>query len=156
MLIWKTPQEMSVPAPVKQGFNWDAWYAKNKKRLSEKRAKRYQEDAAYREAALARSRQQRQAKKAEAGPVVNDPHTVSFTEAADDLGVTVWVLREWRRKNYFPEPHRRDGRLWFSPAQVVALRQLRQFFDLHGARVTEALKPQLESVIGLTYANWIA
>ena len=56
-------------------------------------------------------------------PVSTDPHTVSFIEAADDVGVTVWVLREWRRKNYFPEPHRRDGRLWFTPSQVQLLRR---------------------------------
>ena len=103
---------------MKAGFNWDAWYAKNKQRLSEKRAKRYREDAAYRAAALERSRQQREKKKPE--PVSTDPHTVSFMDAADDLGVTVWVLREWRRKNYFPEPHRRDGRLWFTSVTGAA------------------------------------
>ena len=153
MLIWKTTQTTEVPGPVKQhGFNWDAWYAKNKTRLSEKRAKRYREDAAYRAAALERSRQQREQKKPE--PVSTDPHTVAFTEAADDVGVTVWVLREWRRKNYFPEPHRRDGRLWFTPSQVQLLRKLGQFFVQYGARVTESLKPKLENVVSLTYANW--
>ena len=87
-------------------------------------------------------------------PSVTDSHTVAFTEAADDVGVTVWVLREWRRKNYFPEPHRRDGRLWFTSSQVQLLRKLGQFFVQHGARVTASLKPQLENVVSLTYANW--
>jgi hypothetical protein len=58
-LIWKTRVESVVPGPSKQGFSWDVWYAVNKSRLSEKRARRYREDAAYRAAALERSRQQR-------------------------------------------------------------------------------------------------
>jgi len=152
-LIFKQYTEVPVPGPVKQqGFNWDAWYAKNKARLSEKRAKRYREDPAYREAALERSRSQREQKKSV--PAITDQYTVSFTEAADDLGVTVWVLREWRRKNYFPEPFHRDGRLWFSQGQVQWLHRLRQFFIQRGARVTDAIRPELESLTSLVYANW--
>jgi predicted alpha-1,6-mannanase (GH76 family) len=148
-LIFK-PSTVEVPEPAKSGFNWDDWYQKNKTRLSEKRAKRYREDAAYRAAALKRSRAQRSVKK----EPVTDKHTVSFNDAAQDLNVTVWVLREWRRKNYFPEPHRRDGRLWFSPYQVELLRKVGQFFDQYGARLSEARRPELESLVSLTYANW--
>jgi hypothetical protein len=101
-LIWT--KETPVSGVAQSGFSWDAWYAKNKSRLSEKRAKRYKEDAAYREAAKLRSRLQRETKKA---PVATE-YTVSFNDAAQQLGITVWLLREWRRKNYFPEPHRRD------------------------------------------------
>lgn len=151
MLIWRVPETPAVQ-PVKPGFNWDAWYAKNKQRLSEKRAKRYREDPSYRAAALERSRQQREQKKPE--PTTLDLHSVSFTDAAQAVGVTVWVLREWRRKSYFPEPHRRDGRLWFSVAQVQQLRQLRQFFETHGARLADAAKPKLEDLIALVFANW--
>jgi hypothetical protein len=152
MLIWKMPTIPEAPHPVKPGFNWDHWYAKNKQRLSEKRAKRYQEDPIYRAAALERSRQQRELKKVV--PPITDGYTVAFTDAATTLGVTVWVLREWRRKSYFPEPHRRDGRLWFSDAQVQTLQALRSFFDTHGIRMTENLKPALEDVVRLIYANW--
>lgn len=152
MLIWKVPETQPVMPPVKPKFNWDAWYAKNKQRLSEKRAKRYDEDPAYRAAALERSRRQREQKKPE--PTTLNLHSVSFTDAAQAVGVTVWVLREWRRKSYFPEPHRRDGRLWFSQPQVQQLRQLRQFFETHGARLTEATKPKLEDMVALVFANW--
>jgi hypothetical protein len=151
MLIWKayTPASTGMP-PEKPGFSWDAWYQKNKARLSEKRAKRYREDASYRAAALERSRLQREANRTE----VTTPHTVSFMDAATEIGVTVWVLREWRRKNYFPEPLRRDGRLWFTPTQVDLLRGLREFFDTHGTRVTNALRPKLEDTTSLIYSNW--
>jgi hypothetical protein len=146
-LIWR---DETAPTVASQGFSWDAWYAKNKERLSEKRAKRYKEDIAYREAAKLRSRLQRETKKVSAP----GPHTVSFTEAAQDLGVTVWVLREWRRKNYFPEPHHRDGRLWFTPAQVHALKYLNDYFAQHGSRVTESTRSGLDDLVSLVYSNW--
>ena len=147
-LIFKQMDTPVVPGPVK--FSWETWYAKNKTRLSAKRAKRYREDAAYREAALARSRQ----RKKKAPSVSTDPHSVSFADAAQTLGVTVWVLREWRRKNYFPEPQKRDGRLWFTPLQVQWLRTLQEFFVQHGSRVTNETRPKLEQVTNLVYANW--
>lgn len=154
MLIWKT-MEPDVEAikkswgPTKQGFSWDAWYAKNRARLSEKRARRYREDASYREAALERSRHQRESKKS----TVTGPFTIPFGEAAEMLGITLWVLREWRRKNYYPEPLRREGRLWFSEPQVQLLRHLGQFFA-HHARVGEANRDELYNLVSLTYANW--
>lgn len=137
-------------APLKQGFDWDAWYEKNKTRLSAKRALRYKTDTLYREAALRRSRAQRTLKQI----TVTDGHTVAFNEMANHLGITVWVLREWRRKNYFPEPEHRDGRLWFRPEQAQLLRRLQGFFSIHGVRVSESLKSKLEDVVRLVYANW--
>lgn len=151
MLIFHKAHSEPVMPPAKPGFNWDVWYQKNKTRLSEKRAKRYSEDAAYRTAALERSRLQREKKKPEP---VSDPHTVSFLDAAAEVGVTVWVLREWRKKSYFPEPHRRDGRLWFTPSQVHLLQQIGHFFAQHGPRLTTSLRPALENLVSLTYANW--
>jgi hypothetical protein len=148
MLIFHKTEE----SPQSKKFSWDAWYAENRARLSSKRAKRYREDPAYRSAALARSRQQRENKKQET--VIVDGPTISFSDAAQALNITVWVLREWRRKNYFPEPFRRDGRLWFSHEQVELLKKLQLFFFEHGGRVTESKKPALEGVIGLVYANW--
>ena len=150
-LIWKAQVVEPSAPPVKPGFNWDAWYAKNKARLSEKRARRYREDSAYREAALERSRQQRESKKVP----VTSIYTVSFNDAAQELGVTVWVLREWRRKNYFPEPQHRDGRLWFSPDQVQLLQRVKQFFLQHGARLAEANRGALEDLTGFVYSNWL-
>jgi len=139
-----------APASLEPGFSWDAWYEANKDRLSEKRAKRYREDPEYRAKALARSRQQRETKK----QPVTDGHTLSFNDMATTLGITVWVLREWRRKNYFPEPYRREGRLWFKPEQTALLQTLQTFFQTHGIRVGEAKRSALENVVQLVYANW--
>jgi len=136
--------------PEKHGFSWDQWYAQNKERLAEKRAKRYAEDSAYREAALKRSREQRKKTKLP----VEDEYTVSFTEMARLLSITVWVLREWRRKSYFPEPYHRDGRLWFKPEHEGLLISLREYFDTNGVRVTDATRKGLEDVVSLVYSNW--
>lgn len=150
-LIFLRSEVEAAPEVVRARFSWDDWYAKNKQRLSEKRAKRYAEDAGYREAALKRSRAQRK-KKVVTFPA--DGYTVSFAHMADQLGVTTWVLREWRRKNYFPEPRHRDHRLWFTPDQAMLLRRLKTFFDDHGVRVSESKREALTSVTALVYANW--
>lgn len=139
-----------ISVKKQSGFNWDEWYAQNKGRLSEKRAKRYRDDPDYRQAALKRSENQRLGKKTP----VTDGHTIAFADAANQLGITVWVLREWRKKDYFPEPFRRDGRLWFSHGQVDLLQRIQQFFLDHGVRVNEAKRNQLQNVVSLTYANW--
>lgn len=44
-------------------FSFKSWYIKNRARLNEKKAKRYREDSAYREAILTRSKAQRELRK---------------------------------------------------------------------------------------------
>lgn len=139
------------PESAKPGkFSWDQWYQENKARLSEKRAKRYREDPDYRAAALRRSSRQRK-KKPES---ITDGHTIAFRDMAEALGVTVCVLREWRRKNYFPEPYHREGRLWFTPHQQNLLQKLGKFFNTHGVRIGPSQRPALEERIALLYSNW--
>ena len=146
-------KEPDAPPPKSDGFSWDQWYAENKARLSVKRAKRYREDKEYREAALRRGRQQRK-KKTSPDDAQGAAYTVAFNEMARKLGITVWVLREWRRKDYFPEPYHRDGRLWFKPEQFYLLGQLLAFFEAHGSRVGEAKRKALEETVTLVYSNW--
>jgi hypothetical protein len=152
-LIWASAT--AAPAalldtPSSGAFSWDAWYAKNKQRLAAKRAKRYAEDPAYREAALRRSREQRHKDKT---PVL-DGTTIAFKDMAQALGVTTWVLREWRRKNYFPEPVNRDGRLWFHPDQRLLLQGLVSFFGEHGSRLDAGSQRDLDLYVSTIFANW--
>lgn len=140
-----------APTIQKSGFDYSDWYQKNKKNLLKKRKSRYENDKEYREAALRRSKEQRDRKRQQKE---NYLHNVPFTDAAQQLGVTVWVLREWRSKNYFPEPKKRSGRLWFQPSQVELLERIRVFFEEHGVRVTEAKRSALEDVINFVYSNW--
>ena len=132
------------------GFDYATWYQENRTRLSEKKAKRYKEDKKYREAALTRSRSQRKTKT----PTPANGYTVTFQDMATTLDVTVWVLREWRRKDYFPEPQRRDGRLWFKPEQVALLNMLKTFFKYTGVRVAAAHRQELNNTVDLIAANW--
>jgi hypothetical protein len=131
-------------------FSWSKWYRDNKERLSEKKAHRYQTDEAYRNAAIARSRARRKTPVTE----ITDGHTVSFSGAAKELGLTPRKLHAWRKQNLFPEPFQRDNRLWFTPDQVNQLKKLQAFFDAHGDTLTDVKKSALEDVTNLIYANW--
>src|SRR5271157_4248980 len=86
------------------------WYQDHKKELSDKRKKLYAEDAAYRNARKEASKAQngRNRVAAPAG------YSIALEVAAEQVGITVWAMREWRRKNYFPEPLHHAGRLWFT------------------------------------------
>lgn len=139
-------------APKGGSFQYDKWYEDNKQTLLSKRAERYKNDPTYREAAIRRAKAQRERQKEKAVPA--DGATLMLSEVADQLGVSIWVLREWRRKNFFPEPVFRSNRLWFKPQQVAVLSTLKTFFDTHGARAPLSLQTELEATISMVYANW--
>lgn len=132
------------------GFNFNTWYDKNKQRLSQKKAERYKNDPAYRKACLEASRRQREGK----GEQVKDEYSLSFNVLAEQLGVSQWTLREWRRKGYFPEPKFRNGRMWFTTGQKDLLSKLRDFFSANGGRVTSSKRGEMEELTNLVYANW--
>jgi hypothetical protein len=132
------------------GFAYKKWYDDNKQKLLDKRKKRYHEDATFREKQLDRSRKQREAKT----EPVKDGYVVPFSTAADHIGVTIWTLREWRKKDYFPEPKHRNRRLWFTDNQVLWLEKLQHFFIENGFRVSERKLKPLQELVGLIYANW--
>jgi hypothetical protein len=140
------------PAKVENGFNYSNWYQKNKKALSEKRAKKYATNAQFRNAALERSRNQRE--KTVKVVVNTEGFDVSLSQAANQLGISIWVLREWRKKSYFPEPRFQAGKLWFKDYQVSLLSRLKDFFSTHGVRTSAVDRNDLNDLISLTYANW--
>lgn len=157
MLSMNQSTEVAPPAGAKAPkdqpkgkFSYKAWYQANKTRLSQKKAKLYAEDASYREAQLERSNKNR---KKPAAPDLG-PYTVAFKDAADQLGVTIWQLREWRRKDYFPEPKMIGNRMYLTPEQVGWLGQLGQFFHVNGPRASVTAKEELSNLIALVYANW--
>ena len=127
------------------------WYSKNKEELAEKRAKQYREDPAYREKVLQRSREYRANNRTETTPEGYEQHMAG---AAEVIGVTVWTLREWRKKNYFPEPFEFKGKLWFTGNQLHLLTSLRQFFDEHGVRTAAHNRGALDLLTQVIYANW--
>jgi hypothetical protein len=139
----------TIVRPKSSKFDWSKWYEKNKLRLSEKRKKRYQEDEAYKNSIKERSKTQR--KRVEDTEKV---FIVTFKEASEQLQVSMWSLREWRKKDYYPEPQHRLGKLWFSQRQVILLQQLADFFKNHGIRTKQSDRDSLQSIIASIFANW--
>jgi alpha-L-fucosidase len=89
-----------MSAQTQSGFKFSDWYEKNKARLSEKRKKLYRENSEFRDSALRRAEVQR--KRRQDNPEDTQGYTNGFSDTAEELGITVWTLREWRRKSYFP------------------------------------------------------
>jgi hypothetical protein len=126
------------------------WYQQNKQQLSEKRKSRYAEDADYRQRVKEASKRNR-----ESGPLPTPVGHLFFSQAADRLDITVARLREWRSKDYFPEPLQQNGRLWFSENQIGLLKELQQFFVLHGKRTWRTYKKQLlRELVEHIHASW--
>jgi hypothetical protein len=128
------------------------WYEANKDKLSQKRKEQYANDPEYRAKVLARSEAFRLARR---GVSSLPGYEFNMQQAADQVGVTLWTLREWRKKNYFPEPLEYQGKLMFNASQIELLQGLRKFFDDHGVRTSAANRPALEDLTSLVYANWM-
>jgi hypothetical protein len=147
-LVWRVSSS-PMKAPGKGKFSYSEWYAKNKERLLAKKKKLYEENPTYRNAIKNRSKNQR--KRVE---VPHDEFTLSMQEVSDRVGVSIWTLREWRRKNYFPEPLHRLGRLWFSHTQAQWLERLNEFFISKGMRTRNADRKELDQLVEMIYAHW--
>lgn len=140
----------TVQSTAKQRFSYKEWYAANKERLAKKKKERYANDPEYREKAKLRSKNRNKQKH----EIPQDGFDISFADAAEALGVTLWVLREWRRKSYFPEPVVRLGSFRFNANQLELLKTLKTFFDQHGRKVRESTRQALEEKVAFVYANW--
>ena len=131
-------------------FDYRLWYETNKGRLSTKRRQRYSSDAEFRTKAVERSRKRVQAKV----QLVTDGYTVSFDSAAKKIGVSIWVLRDWRRKHYFPEPVRRSGELWFTEHQITLLQKLRTSWHQIAFTSHYQKEERLEELRESIKSNW--
>jgi DNA-binding transcriptional MerR regulator len=84
---------------------------------------------------------------------VLDGH-VFFTQTAQDAGITISALREWRRKEYFPEPKHHKGRLWLTEHQVLLLKSLKEFFRVNGRKTWKSNKHALKDLVKFVHAQW--
>jgi hypothetical protein len=130
-------------------FSYKEWYEKNKSTLSQKRAEKYRADPEYRSKALRRSKEQR-SRRVPLPPPPDGGYTIAFVDAAKDIGISHWTLRDWRTRNYFPEPKKRLGKLWFNQQQLALLHMLKGFFDAYSNKDKEGL----ENMKATIYANW--
>jgi hypothetical protein len=128
------------------------WYDKNKELLSEKRKKMYREDPEYREKVKARRSKQLANSPTRLDPL-DEKYTTTFSEAAEELEITIWKFRHWRSHNYFPEPKQHGKFLYFTDAQMALLHTLKDFLEPY-TRLPGSQKAALENLVSLIYANW--
>lgn len=134
---------------------YQKWYKNKRSTLSETRKKRYQSDPVYREKAKAASTRQQQ-KLRDANP---RPKGCDFTleNVAYKLHVSIWTLRAWRKKNYFPEPAEWGGRRYLSHNQVLLLTKLAEAITPmkdFSSRVNPENKKRRDDRVSWVFANW--
>jgi hypothetical protein len=131
---------------------YQRWYKNHKHELAEKRRERYQNDPEYRQKALDRKAKQLEKHRALNQRPAGYNHTLQ--DMAKHLDVTVWTLREWRKKDYFPEPMKVGRNLLFTDTQLGLLGALQQFLKEHGKRLSRASREKLQDVTNFIHANW--
>jgi hypothetical protein len=134
--------------------NYREWYEKNKQKLSEKRKRRYAEDAEYRARAIETSRKRRSGEQTPPIPPVPPDAPISLKEAALRVPAGASTVRGWLRQNYFPEPKRHNRGLWFTEKQVELLRLLKEFFRKNKMRPLKITQPLLAQLRASIIADW--
>jgi hypothetical protein len=147
----------SVPPPKRdRGTGDDAfgrWYDKNKPVFNLSRRERYKTDPEYKKRVLdaarkARDERRKQNPKPEA-------YTTTLQGAADALDITIWTLRNWRTNEYFPEPLKFNGELWFTDAQVKLLTRIKDYLDKRNIkRLSVAQAEELYGIVKQIRAYW--
>jgi len=79
---------------------------------------------------------------------------ISFSQAADRVGVGISTLREWRRKKLFPEPKHHNRGLWFTENQVMLLKNLKDFFKVYRMRPWKIKHARLNELRALIFESW--
>lgn len=129
------------------------WYEEHKDELSQKRKQRYANDPEYRQKALDARKKQLEANRG-LSPL-NPAYTTTFSEAAEELGITIWRLRNWRKNHYFPEPYPYGKFLYFTDRQMALLSKLNEFIG-EKPRLGKEDKGTLEELTNFIFANWSA
>lgn len=128
------------------------WYDNGgNKKLSKKRKERYKNDPLYRQNAINKAADRRKLVKLVPPP---DGYVCTLEDVAKRMGCSIWTVREWRRKNYFPEPLVHKGRMMFTEQQLLMLWKLFDFFLENGKRLKEADKDKLDNLVAIVYSNW--
>ena len=131
--------------------SFNDWYQKNKQRLSEKRKRLYAENPEYRQRSLEASRRRR---RGELTLPIPPDFPISFTQAAERVGISSSTLHAWREKKLFPEPKHHNGGLWFTEHQVLLLKNLKEFFRLYGKRRGKIKFDKLKELKESIAADW--
>ena len=137
------------------GDAFGRWYAVHKKTFNKSRQNRYNTDPEYRARVLETSQRSRANRKKADVAVKPEIYQYHLAQVAELLNITVGTLRNWRVNEYFPEPLRFGGGVWFKPHQVLLLDSIRDFFtSKHIKRISAVQKKELEEIVHVVHANW--
>jgi hypothetical protein len=133
---------------------FDKWYKTHKEDFNSQRRKRYQNDPKYKARVLASARKARDDRRKQNPKPPG--YNVSLVAAAEELGVTIWTLRNWRKMEYFPEPNKFDHwELWFTEAQVRLLARIQHYLDSNSIkRLSAVQRAELQIIVKQIYAEW--
>jgi predicted NAD-dependent protein-ADP-ribosyltransferase YbiA (DUF1768 family) len=144
------------PPPKKEmGDAFERWYQRHGSEFNQSRRTRYANDPLYRERVLATSARARANRRK--NRVVQKPaaYSINLAEAASQLGVTVWSLRSWRNNQYFPDPLRCSGEVWFTAHQIVLIGRIRDFLDArHIRKISASDRKDMQPLIDEVLAQW--
>jgi hypothetical protein len=130
---------------------YSKWYEANREQLSGKRKDRYATDPAYRQRQL--DNRAKQLAKTRSAVPLPDAYTTSYSDVAEELGVTIWRMRHWRDKNYFPEPLAHGKFRYFTDHQVGLLDALNEFMSQY-PRLPASAQAELDALVNLIHADW--
>lgn len=152
------------------GFTTEYWRL-NKERILSERQRKYNEDPAYRAAALERSREYRRKKREEAGvggspEIVIDGKIVEsykLDEIPEEYGLTKVKLKYFQKQGYIPPALvSRPSRL-YTKSQVLMIDALQKFLDKHRSVLRNptvpagvAARTELEKIVAHIHQNWKA
>jgi hypothetical protein len=135
------------------GNAFKRWYEKNKQALAEKRKARYRNDPEYRAKAL-ENRKKQIARTPKVRDALPESYKYNLVGMSEKLNVSIWRLRDWRGKDYFPEPYKHGRELWFTDHQALLLGDLGKFFQNHNGRITKTNEDELQELVGFIAVNW--
>ncbi len=132
---------------------YSKWYETNKGDLAKKRRERYATDPVYRKQMLDNRAKYMAKKKAQQMSSLPEQYTITFSEAAEKLGITLWRLRNWRSHGYFPEPYQHGKYLYFTESQFNLLGRLNEFIA-DKPRLSRTDTEKLDDLTNLIFSNW--
>lgn len=129
------------------------WYDNHKTEYNAERRRKYYENAEYRKRMLDSATKSRKNKKPRS--TRPEEYSLSLSETAAMLDVTIWTLRNWKENRYYPEPSRFNGEVWFTQHQFQLLSKIKYFLNKNGiTRLDAAERAELRKIAAVIHEEW--
>jgi len=127
------------------------YYQRNRERNNERRRARYQSDPEHRAKLAGIAAEKWRAKAKAKAKVRPSAYVYDLQGAAEQLGISFWTLREWKQKNYFPQPAVFNGKMWVTQNQLLLLSKLKEAMARSGRSTRQE---RVDLAIAMVYCNW--